>query len=216
MITSNIKAIIFDIDGTLHADISWLKLTEGLGASVEKHMEIFDNYLENKISYKIAKVSLIKLWQKTGNANKKYMADMFASWNLKPDAHATIDYLKNKYKVILISGSVDLYVQVVANKLGVKDWRANTTLDWDVKGNLTNFHYIRNQAAKKVNQFIKIKKSMKLKNDNFAVIGDGDSDVALFEKIKCSVMVEKEKAHPELEVLAYKKVNDLSDLKSMF
>jgi HAD superfamily phosphoserine phosphatase-like hydrolase len=211
-----IKAILFDIDGTLSPDVSWLKLTEGLGASVEKHSEIFDKYLKNEIPYKKAKGDLIKLWQRTGNANKVYMARMFSSWKLKDDAHGVISYLRNRYKIILISGSLDLYVKTVAVKLGIDTWYANSKIDWDEKDDLVNFHYFRNQALKKLTQFRHFKKKYSLTNNNCAVVGDGDTDLFLFKRIEMSILVKKEKPHPELEPFTYKTIRKLSGLKKIF
>jgi HAD superfamily phosphoserine phosphatase-like hydrolase len=212
----HIKAIIFDIDGTLSSEVSWLKLTEGLGASVKKHLVIFDKYLKGDINYKKAKRDLIKLWQDTGNANDEYMMKMFDSWKLKDDAHEIISHLKEKYKIVLISGSLDLYVETVAEKLGIIDWYANTKIDWDRKGNLTDFHYFRNQALKKLIQFKEFKKTNNLKYNEFAIVGDGDTDLLLFKRIRFSVMVKKDKPHPELEKHAYKKIEKLTELKKIF
>lgn len=211
-----IKAIIFDIDGTLTPEISWLKLTEGLGTSAEKHSEIFEKYLNNEIPYKKAKGDLIKLWQKTGNANREHMTKMFRSWKLKEDAHNIITYLNKKYQIILISGSLDLYVKAVADKLGVDTWYANSKIDWDKYDNLKDFHYFRNQALKKLVQFRHFKKKYNLKNKDFAVVGDGDTDLLLFKRIKMSILVKKEKPHPELEPYAYKTIDKLSELKNIF
>lgn len=211
-----IKAIIFDIDGTLSSDVSWLKLTEGLSASVEKHQRIFDRYLKDEIPYKKAKWDLVRLWQNSGNANKQYMTQMFNSWKLKEDAHEVISYLRNKYRIVLISGSLDLYVKTVADKLGVNTWYANSKIDWDKNGNLTNFHYFRNQSLKKLVQFRHFKKKTNLRNKDFAVVGDGDTDLLLFKRIKMSILVKKEKPHPELEPHAYKIIEELSELKKIF
>ena len=212
----NVKVIIFDIDGTLSSEVSWLKLTEGLGASANKHAEIFNKYLKREITYKKVKGNLIKLWHSTGNANKKYMTNIFNSWKLKEDAREVIEYLKKYYKILLISGSVDLYVKTVAEKLGIEDWYANSIIDWDLKGNLIDFHYFRNQAAKKSEQFRQFKKKHSLRNKDFAVIGDGDTDLLLFRRIKIAILVKKEKFHTELEPYAIKKINELKELKKIF
>ena len=211
-----IKVIIFDIDGTLSPDVSWLKLTEELGASVAKHTEIFDRYLKDEIPYKKAKWDLVRLWQNSGNANKEYMIQMFNSWKLKDDVHEVISYLQSHYKIILISGSLDLYVKTVADKFGVDTWYANSNIDWDKNGNLTNFHYFRNQALKKLVQFRHFKKKHNMKNKDIAVVGDGDTDLLLFKKIKMSILVKKEKPHPELKPYTYKNIEKLSELKKIF
>ena len=215
-VKSKIKAIIFDIDGTLTSNISWLELTKGLGASTEKHSEMFEKYLKDEISYKKAKEDLIKLWQKTGNANRKYMIKMFNSWKLKEDAHEVTSYLKKNYQIILISGSLDLYVKTVADKLGVDTWYANSKIDWDKNSNLIDFHYFRDQAQKKLDQFEHYKNMNKMRNEDFAVVGDGDNDQLLFKKIKMSVLIKKEKPHPELEPFAYAIIENLSELKTIF
>lgn len=76
------------------------------------------------------------------------MEEMFRSWELKEDAREVISYLKRSYRVCLISGSVDLYVGVVAEKLGIVDWYANTEIVWDESGNLVDFHYFADQSQK--------------------------------------------------------------------
>ena len=56
-----VKTIILDVDGTLSEEISWWKLTQGLGASVEKHSEIFERFKSGLLSYKKARIKLVNL-----------------------------------------------------------------------------------------------------------------------------------------------------------
>lgn len=149
MMINNIKVIIFDVDGTLSDDISWLKITECLGADPKIHTQIFDRMKKGELSYPDAKKQLIDLWQKTGNANKLFMKNMFSDWNLKDDSVETIKYLSEKYRICLMSGAVDFYVETVAQKLEIRDWFANTELIWDSKNNLIDFNYFIDQSAKK-------------------------------------------------------------------
>ena len=216
MLKGIIEVIIFDVDGTLSEEVSWLKLTHGLGASVEKHSQVFADFKAGKLSYSKAKKRLIKIWQSTGKTNKNFMEHMFESWKLKPDAQETIDYLKNaSYKLCLISGAVDLYVQVVARKLGIKDWYANTTLVWDNNGNLVDVHYHADQAQKKLDHFHEYNEKFGIDKKKCAVIGDGDSDIVLFRELPYGIAVNK-KPYPELEQLAYRSVHQLSDLRELF
>lgn len=211
----NIDAIIFDVDGTLSDEVSWLKITEGLGASPEKHAQIFADFKAGKLSYSEAKRQLISLWQSMGNANKPYMEKMFHSWRLKEDAQDTIDHLKKTYRICLMSGAVDLYVQIVAEKLGIRDWYANTKLVWDEDGNLIDFQYFPDQAQKKLEHLEEYITKYGLDKQKCAVIGDGDSDIALFRELPYGIAVNKE-SYPELEELAFRTVSDLSDLKNIF
>lgn len=210
-----ISTIFFDIDKTLTDEISWLKLTDGLGASVQKHTEIFDKFKANKLSYSIAKQKLIKLWQKTGKANKSYIEKMFRSWKLKSDAREIIDYLKKSYQLCIISGSVDLYVQTVAEKLGISDWYANAELVWDKKGNLIDFNYSRDQARKKLEHLNEYIARYDLNKNECAVVGDGENDVELFKKLPFGIAVNKNSEH-ELKNIATKNISELKQLKEIF
>lgn len=67
--TNKLKAVIFDIDNTLTNDISWLRVTEILGASVSEHEAIFAKFLVNELPYKEAKRQLVRLWQATAGGS---------------------------------------------------------------------------------------------------------------------------------------------------
>jgi HAD superfamily phosphoserine phosphatase-like hydrolase len=215
MLSKEVKTIIFDVDGTLSEEVSWLKLTNGLGASADEHAQIFARMKAEQLTYPEAKELLIKLWQYTGNANKRYMENMFRSWDLKHDAVDTINYLKGSYRICLMSGAVDLYVAVVADKLGIEDWYANTELVWDDQGNLIDFHYHVDQAAKKLEHLHEYVKKNQLDIKKCAVVGDGDSDIAIFQVLPYGIAVNKE-PFPELEALAYATINDLYELRNFF
>lgn len=210
-----IDTIILDVDGTLSEEISWFKLTQGLGASREEHVLIFDRFEQSLLSYPEAKRRLIQLWQNTGNANRNYMEKIFRSWSLKKDAEETVDYLKKAYRLCLISGAVDLYVQIVAEKLGVVDWYANTELIWNENGELVDFNYEADQAGKKLQQFGEFMEKHQIAKDKCAVVGDGDSDIALFRELRYGIAVNKNPC-PELESLAFKTIKELAELKKIF
>lgn len=209
----NIKAVIFDVDGTLTNEVSWLNITQGLGADPLEHKRIFDDMRAGVTTYPQAKALLIALWQSTGNANRSFIQEMFDFWTLKHDAEETTEYLKQKYHVCLMSGAVDLYIATVARKLGIKDWYANTELIWDEQGNLIDFNYYVDQAGKKVEHFEQFAKQYGYSKEECIAIGDGDSDLLLFKTIK-GIAVNAE-PYPELEKLAFKKINHLGELKRL-
>ncbi|MDP3974664.1 MAG: HAD-IB family phosphatase [bacterium] len=211
---SNIKVIIFDIDGTLIDGISWLKMTESLGADVQIHKKIFEELKNEKISYPESKSQLINLWLSTNHANKQNLLYIFNSWNLKIDAKEIINYLKSKYEVILISGSLDLYVKTIAKKLNIKTWYANTTIFWDKNNKIYDFNYEENQAKKKLEQLNQFLYKSGYKKENCLIIGDGDSDLILFKELSYGIAINK-KPFLELEKLAWKKITNLSEIKEL-
>lgn len=74
---SEIKAVILDIDGTLSPEISWLSLTRDLGAPVQKHVAIYQDYKNSRISYQESKTELLELWRSTGNTNYHFFQSLF-------------------------------------------------------------------------------------------------------------------------------------------
>ena len=114
-----------------------------------------------------------------------------------------------------MSGAVDLYVRVVAEKLGIVDWYANTELVWDIEGNLIDFHYFADQSQKKLEHLREYVTKYGLDINRCAVVGDGDSDIALFRELPYGIAVNKN-PYPELEALATKTVSRLSQLKEIF
>ncbi len=209
-----IKTVILDIDGTLSTEVSWLQLTQSLGASREEHIQIFERFTKNEIDYPTAKTILIDLWKSTGKANRESMTQIFYSWKLKDDALDVVEYLKTKYKVCLMSGSVDLYVRVVAEKLSVSDWYANTELVFDENDNLIDFNYFRNQAEKKLQHLDEYLTKNNLSKEACVIIGNGDSDIALFKELPYGIAVETD-LHEEVRMLANRTIANLSEIKTI-
>lgn len=207
-----VKAVVFDIDGTLTYEVSWLKITELLGASVSEHEQIFDLFLKDKLTYEEAKRQLIDLWQSTNNANRPYLSALFDEWVLQDDAQELVDYLhSNNYITVLITGSVDLFAQKIAEKLSIKNYYANTQLIWDNQQNLIDLHYERDQARKKLAQFRAFVGKHGLPPSECVVVGDSENDIELFKLTNHGIAVSG--AKDELQAVAWKQVNSLSGIK---
>ena len=176
-----IKALVLDIDNTLTESVSWLRMTEVMGGSVSDHQLIFDRFLNNITSYEESKQQLLELWQATGNANRTFLASAFNDWPLRKGAHELTAYaLDQNYQVALITGSMDLFAQTLAERLHVPHWYANTTLHWSDDGNLVDLDYIRDQAAHKLSQLQGFAKQIGADLHDCVVVGDGHNDVDIF------------------------------------
>jgi HAD superfamily phosphoserine phosphatase-like hydrolase len=209
------KAVIFDIDGTLTPEISWTALTRDMGASVEEHMVIYHEHRDGKITYETSKRKLLELWRKTGNTDKNYFETVFSGWPLKDGAKDLIDYLNLKnYLLCLITGSTSLYAEIVAKRLGIKEWFANASFDWDDKGNLIDFHYEIEQEKVKLNQFVEFCRKKGLDPKDCAVVGDGYNDAGLFSLTGNGIAVKSKDSH-FLDEIAWKKIENLSEIKDL-
>lgn len=208
---SEIKAVIFDIDGTLTPEISWLALTRDLSASTEEHIAIYNAYKNGETDYAQSKQLLLDLWQATGNANKSYFEALFNSLPLVDDASAVVSELQKKYNVCLITGSMDLYAATIAAKLGITDWFANTVLQWDANGDLIDMSYELNQGQKKLEQFLGYCSTRSIQPNECVVVGDSDNDIELF-KVSGRGIAVGTAVPEELSAVAWKSVGGLGEL----
>ncbi len=187
-----VRAVIFDIDGTLSPEISWLSLTRDLGGSVDSHIGIYQAYKNGETTYEQSKQELITLWQSTGNANKPFFQALFERWPLVDGVEDIASNTQERFVVCLITGSMDLYAETVARKLGVSEWHANTTLHWDEDGNLADMDYTLDQSQMKLEQFLGFCSAHQLEPEQCVVVGDSDNDVSLFEESGHGVAVGSE------------------------
>lgn len=208
-----LKAIIFDIDGTLSPEVSWLSLTRDLGASVERHLAIYQDYKAGKANYQTSKQELIKLWQSTGNANYDFFHSLFEQLPLDGAALRVVELLRPQYDLCIITGSMDMYAEVVATKLGIDKWFANTTLHWQ-DGKLTNMDYELDQAARKLEQLLSFCAALGYKPEECVIVGDSENDLTLFDASKRGVLV-SDNPTDELRQHAWKVIPSLGDLSKI-
>lgn len=205
------KAIVFDIDNTLTNDISWLKITELLGASVSKHQDIFYRFSRHELAYEKAKKQLIGLWQATGNSNRTHWEELIDDWPLKKDAAEVVDFAqKYGYKTALITGSFDLLAESVARKLHIPSWYANTTLEWDASGNLVDFEYVRDQAPQKLVHLQEFAAAAGIAVNNCVAVGDGDNDIEIFKATGLGIAVGSQ--NQALCEVSWRQIEELSEI----
>lgn len=185
------RVAILDICGTLAPEDSWLALTRDMGADVNRHLEIFHTYREGGITYEESRVQLIGLWRATGRATRSAMREIFTAWPLDPAAMPLVAKLRaNGFLPLIITGAVDLYAQVVADRLGVADWYANTPLHFDTDGNLVSYDYDLDQSGKKVRQLEAFCVERGLDPAEAVPLGDGVNDLGLFERTHHGIWLE--------------------------
>jgi len=209
------KAVIFDIDGTLSLEISWLAFTKGLGASVDDHLKIYKDLKTATVSYEQSKEELLTMWKKTGKANKEFISSLFEKWPLKNEAKEIMSYLKEHgFMTCLITGSIDLYAKIIAKRLEVDNYYANTEFIWDQNGYLADFHYYREQSKKKVEQFLEFCRISNLQPKDCLIVGDDDNDIELFTLTGNGIAVHSPTSE-KLEQYSWKKVFNLNELKDI-
>lgn len=210
------KAVVFDIDGTLTKSISWVVLTEGVGGSIETNDRFLDECKHGKISQNDLEREWIKNWRSGGKGNRKAFYEVLSAIPLREDTLDTINYLKKKdYKICLITGSFDLYGQIVSEKTGVKEWYANTSLVWDKNERLIDVKTVIDDKQRKLDHFREFCLEHKLEPKECVPVGDSSNDIGLFQLTGNGIAVRTQYEAKELEGIAWKVVNELSEIKNM-
>jgi len=146
----DIKLICFDVDDTLVGGSSWQIITEGLGCSRERAVFIYEKAKRGEISFREAEKDFVKMWKESGNANKKFIRKIADERKIRAGAEELVSCLRKKrYLMYLISGSIDILIESVAEKLKFDGFYANSHFEFDEKGILSKIFYRENQGKNK-------------------------------------------------------------------
>jgi len=188
-IESSIKAVILYLDQTLTIDQgSWIQFTNLIGADSVAHTDIYEKFKAGDLSYSDAKSKLIDLWRLTGKTNKKDIEMAFSKIKFRNGAIEAVEYLKQKYKVCIISGAIDVFVEIASRRLGIDSWYASTKFIFDSSESLIDFHYKLSRGEEKLSFLQEFCRKNAIKESDCAAIGDGDSDMPLFKKIEFPIL----------------------------
>ncbi|OGV97004.1 hypothetical protein A2W24_02685 [Microgenomates group bacterium RBG_16_45_19] len=209
------EVVGFDIDETFTPSISWQMMTKGMGASVDELIRLYEALKQGKMSLTAAQDALIRVWQASGNARKSFLTKLFMRHQIYPDSLPTVQYLQKKgYRVVIISGGVDLYVKTIARRLGVADSFPNTKLLWE-GDNLIGMEYELDQAGKKLRQFKAYLKRVGGSRDKSVFVGDSSNDRAVMEYTGHGVLVKTPAYEAEMEKVAWKVVDRVGELRKI-
>ncbi len=211
---NKIKLICFDVCGTLVDGNSWRILTEGLGCSYPEHRSIFLRCSKGEITFTEGERMMTRIFRESGNAKEKFINDIFNNIKIINYAKDLISYLKGKgYLVYLISGSIDIYVESVAKKVGADGFYANSSLEFDKEGILKKIIYRENEGEVKVEHLQDLIKKLGINMDQVVFIGDGENDIEVFKATGHGIAVNS--SSEELKKVSWKTIGSLSEIKNI-
>jgi phosphoserine phosphatase len=190
-----IKLIVFDLEGILTKNSSsWFTLNKKFGISEREDKKYFDMYMKNKINYKKWAEIIIDIWIKRARPKKKELIEFFKNFNKETmkGAKETISELKRRgYKIVVISGSLDIYSKAIKKKLNVDEIVNGSSAIFDKKGNLigvnVNPDFYGKDFIGKMKSLNRICKKFKVKLKECAAVGDSWNDYLLFKKTAFSI-----------------------------
>lgn len=217
-----IKAVVFDIDGTLTTPSygsGWLELTKSLGGDPDKHIELYNEVSAGRMLLDKAKQQLLSAWKSKGSVTKEKMREIFSLTLLREGAKETMQYLQSKgYAMALISGSPDIYAEVIAERLGIAEYFANN-FKYNDEGDLIDFEYDVQQDEKKLRQLKEYLKKNSFSSNECAIVGDGWNDNLMFAYTGNGIALKSPADSyywdSRLEAIAWRVIERLLELKGI-
>ena len=176
-----IKLVCLDLDHTLITHSSWKELGLALGISQEEDRRLYNEHKAGKISYKEWNAITCNLYKKSNHANKKDITDILSGYSYRDGTREMVTYLKNKgYILVLISGSIDILVEMVAKDLGITYAQANNTFVFDTTGTLERIDSGDSEELGKLVHLQNFCRELGISITECACIADGGNDIEMF------------------------------------
>lgn len=206
------KLIFIDLDGTLTPRSTWLELNLTLGITAEEDHALFQQYLESTLNYEDWNRALVQLYKSRSPVTKAQLLAFAETVELRPDAISTVKALQEKgYRVVVLSGSVDLIAETVAKRIGANDWRSTSKLKFDEQGILIDIIASGDEAPAKEKLAEAYVATYEYTLSDSYTIDDGGNGIELFKRMK-GILLGNNKT---LEPIAWKQVQPLSEIPAL-
>lgn len=209
---SNIKLVVFDMDGTLlQPRSSWAQIHDHFGTD---NTEMLQLYIDHKITDEEFVKADIKLWNSNSKktVNEEYINSIMDKIKPLKGAGILIKELHNKnIKTVILSGGIQYLADRWMNKWNMDYALANELID-DDKGNLTAI--INSSGHNKGPMMDKIIKKYNYKKNQVAAVGDTIVDIPMFDRAGLAIAVNTDDKKV-IEKADYHLKGDLRELKNL-
>ena len=204
--SSKPKAIIMGIDKIITDVNPWFKFLSELDIDWEKEQKMYDLLKEGKARWEELKDKMIPIPKDDDKRIQKSRFDStVGNIEINPESKATVEELHRRgYVLCIVSGSIDLIVQSIADRLHIVDWYANTALHFDYDGYWTDIEYQQAESGLKLEQAQHFQRKYSFKSNEIVMVGHSHADIELFQEFPAiAINVE----NPELRELAWEEID---------
>lgn len=203
------KIICFDLDNTVITNNSWYDLNMAMGMTKEEDDKYYQQYSSGLIDYKQWIKIILDIFIERKKANIENIRKSFSSYKLDPHIKGLINNLKSKgYIVILISGSVDILVSMVAEDLGIDYYQAVNKFVFDQFGYIKDIISSGDEKSAKFDILKGFAEKYNFDLKDVICIGDGGNDIELFKATGKGITFSDSK----IKEHAWKVIESLGDL----
>ena|SRR3989344_4054950 len=209
------RVICFDVDETVTPGASWETLSKSMGVNLDFHRKLYMDSESGILPIKEAEESLLKEYLQTGKATKQFIEKVLSSIDPFPEVHDIMSFFsKRDFRVYLVSGSVNIFIQMISRKLNTWGWFANSHFEFDEVGILSKIGMVHGQGKEKVRQLYEISKIENVDIREIFFVGDGTNDIPAFIETGNGISVNSK--NKELNKVAWHVVNNLESIKEFF
>lgn len=207
------KLIIFDLNKTLIAENTWHDLNMAMGVTPEEDRMFMDWYEEGIITYEEGQKFLSNIYRERGKATKKRMEEIIGKYEYHEGAEETTKYLAEKgYKLAIVTGSIDVLAEKVAQELGIEIYAAHNRLEFDGEGKFVRISCVGDDADFKLGQLVQYCHELNIKQTEVMCVGDGYNDEKMFIACGHGVAFRGSK----IDRSSWGVIDGLEDLKTLF
>jgi phosphoserine phosphatase len=204
-----IRIAVLDMDGTLLEErSSWAKIHRHFGTT-EVGLRGFEQYERGLIDYDRFMEQDIAAWPEGTHISE--IDRILSDYTLKPDAKETVERLKRRARVVMVSAGLDVLAKRVAEDLGIEHWFANS-LRTDSQGRLKGGGIGEVDPWKKHLVFERILRRFDLHSDESMAIGDTVYDLSILRAARLGFFLLGNDTPPKEEhILPIRNLSDVFD-----
>jgi phosphoserine phosphatase len=176
------RLIIFDLNKTLIEENSWLELNLAMGVTQAEDDMLTSWGRDGIISDAQGQTILCSIYRTRGEPTRSNIDRVLHNYNYLPEARETVAELgRLGYELALISGSMDVLTQHVAEELGIPHWASNNRFIFDDDDRLVSIETEDNDKGYKLHQMERLCGELGIGVEQAMPVGDGANDTLLFE-----------------------------------
>lgn len=203
---------VLDMDGTLLEEkSSWAKLHHHFGTT-EVGLEGFEQYERRLIDYEQFIEHDVSAWPKGTHISE--IDRILSDYTLKSDAKHTVDRLKKRARVVMVSAGLDVLAKRVAADLGIERWVANE-LHTDEGGRLAGGGKGRVDPSRKELVFEQILSEYSMKADEAVAVGDSIYDLSILRAARVGFLLVEGEAKKIDGIISIRNLSEIFEHKAL-